>query len=52
MTNRSRRCLIDTLHKLQIQTLALVRVPFAGLGEFGLRFGSKSDDHVRVSVIS
>jgi hypothetical protein len=29
---------LDTLHEIQIQVLALVRIPLAGLGEFGIRF--------------
>ena len=32
--NDSRYSVVDTLHELEIESVALVRVPFAGLGEF------------------
>ena len=41
--------IVYTLHKLQIQILALVRIPLASLGEFGLRLGSKSNMQVRLT---
>ena len=34
----SRQRILDTLHELDVQILTLVRIPFAGLGEFGVRF--------------
>ena len=41
--------IVYTLHKLQIQILALVRIPLASLGEFDVRLGSKSNMHVRLT---
>ena len=42
--------IVYTLHKLQIQILALVRIPLASLGEFGIRLRSKSNMHVRLTL--
>ena len=39
-------CIINTLHELQIQIFAFVRIPFAGLGEFGIRVRGEPKNHV------
>ena len=49
ITNDLRQSVVDTFHELNIQIFALVGVPFAGLGEFGIRFGSEPNDHVRLA---
>lgn len=49
ITNDSRQSVVDTFHELHIQIFALVGVPLAGLGEFGIRVGSEPNDHVRLA---
>ncbi len=42
----ARQGVLDAVHKLQVQILALVRIPFAGLGEFGIRVGGETNVHL------
>lgn len=44
--NYSRKRVVDRLHEFQIEVPALVRIPFAGLGEFGIRLRIKTKNHV------
>ncbi len=49
IANDSRQCVVDPFHELDVQICALVGVPLAGLGEFGIRVGSEPNDHVRLA---
>ncbi len=49
ITNDSRQSFIDTFHELDVQVFALVGVPLAGLGYFGIRVGSEPNDHLRLA---
>ncbi len=49
ITNDSRQGVIDTFHELRVQILALVGVPLAGLGQFGVGGVSEPNDHVRLA---
>lgn len=51
MANYQRKHLIDALHELQVKICALTRVPFAGLGKVGLRFGRDANNHVGLARI-
>lgn len=45
ITGDSRKRFINVLHEFEIETLALVRVPFASFCEFCIGFGSEPNDH-------
>ena len=45
MINDARQDCIKALHKLIVEISALVRVPVAGLSEFGLRLGCEANHH-------
>lgn len=49
VANNSRERVVDPLHELDVQICALVGVPLAGLGEFGIGLGSEPDDHLRLA---
>jgi len=49
ITKDSRQSVVDHFHELDVQILALVGVPLAGLGEFGIRIGSEPNDHLRLA---
>jgi len=49
IANHSRQCVVDPFHELDVQICALVGIPLAGLGEFGIRVGSEPNDHVRLA---
>lgn len=48
----SRKCVVDPFHEFEIQIWLLVGIPLAGLSEFGIRFGSEPNHHVRFSAPS
>lgn len=43
--NDPEKRVVDALHKLKVKILPLVRIPFAGFGEFCIGFGSEPNDH-------
>jgi hypothetical protein len=49
IANDSQQGVIDTFHEFDVQICALVSIPLAGLGEFGIRVGSEANDHVRLA---
>jgi hypothetical protein len=49
IANDSRQCVVDPFHELDVQICALVGIPLAGLGEFGIRVGSEPNDHARLA---
>lgn len=49
IANDSRQCIVDSFYELDVQIFALVSVPLAGLGEFGIGFGSEPNDHLRLA---
>ena len=49
IANDSRQCVVDPFHELDVQICALVGIPLAGLGKFGIRVGSEPNDHVRLA---
>jgi hypothetical protein len=49
ITNDSGQSFVDTVHELEVQVFALVRIPLPGLGKFGVRVGREPNDHVRLA---
>jgi hypothetical protein len=49
IANDSRKRVVDPFHELDVQICALVGVPLAGLGKFGIRLGSEPNDRVRLA---
>lgn len=49
ITNDSGKNVVDAFHEVHIQIFALVCVPLAGLGEFGISVRSEPNDHVRLA---
>lgn len=49
ITNDPCQGFVDAVHELKVQVFALVRMPLPGLGEFGVRVGRETNDHVRLA---
>ena len=49
ITNDQCQSFVDTVHELNVQVFALVRIPLPGLGEFGVRVGREPNDDVRLA---
>ncbi len=49
VTNDAQQCVVETLHKFNVQVLALVGIPLARLGELGIRVGSEANEHLQLA---
>ena len=49
ITNDSGQNVVDAFHEVHIQIFALMGVPLAGLGDFGIGVGSEPNDHLRLA---